>query len=130
MPTNKLVMDASAWIEYLEGTEKAKPIIKILESDTNEIFTPTTAIAEVISKFLRKSIDVKIAVASISNLSATIDIDQEISLLAGQIHAAAKQNNRDFGMLDAFVVASAKKLKAKIITADYDFKQFKEAMLF
>jgi predicted nucleic acid-binding protein len=128
MPTNRFVFDASAWIEYLEGTEKGKAIIKIAENEDNEIFTSSTTVAEVISKFLRANKDTKIAITGINNLSIVIDASQEISIAAGQIHVEEKKKNKEFGMLDAFVAATAKKLNAKILTMDPDFKHFKEAI--
>ena len=59
-----------------------------------------------------------------------MNLNSETSILAGQIHFEEKKKNKDFGMLDAFVVAAAKKLNAKILTGDNDFKHFKEAVIF
>ncbi|MBI2541191.1 PIN domain-containing protein [Candidatus Woesearchaeota archaeon] len=123
------VVDAYAWIEYLEGSQKGKKVTEIVENSSNEIFTSSTTIAEVISKFLRTSKDIKIALTAINTLSTIIAISNEISALAGQIHFEAKKKNKEFGMLDAFVAATAKKIGAKILTGDNDFKNFKEAVM-
>jgi len=129
MPTNRFVIDASAWIEYLDGTETGKSVIKIAEDNSTEVFTSAATVAEVVSKFLRANKDVKIAFASINNLTVVFNLTQEISMAAGQIHAAAKKTNKNFGMLDAFVVATARKFGAKILTCDSDFRGFKEAVI-
>ena len=63
-----------------------------------------------------------------STLSSIIVINKEISILAGHIHFEAKKKNKDFGMLDAFVAATARKIGAKILTGDTDFRGFKEAV--
>ena len=125
----KLVIDAYAWIEYLNGSEKGRKVAEIVENDSNEIFTSSCTIAEVVSKSLRENKDAKIALAHINNLSNIISVTQEISILTGQIHFEAKKKNKDFGMLDAFVAATARLANAKILTGDKHFKNFKEAVL-
>ena len=125
----RFVIDAYAWIEYLEGSEKGKKVSEIVEDKSNELFTSSTTVAEIISKFLRTSKDVKIALTAVDTLSVIIMIDREISTLAGHIHFEAKKKFKDFGMLDAFVAATAKSVNAKILTGDNDFKNFKEAVM-
>ncbi len=124
----KYVIDAYAWIEYLEDSEKGRTAAKIIEDSSNEIFTSSATIAEVISKFLRANKDFRIALTAINSLSMTIIVTQELSCLAGKIHFETKRKNKNFGMLDAFVAASAKKISAKILTGDDDFESFKEAV--
>jgi len=124
----KIIVDAFAWIEYFNGSDKGLNVKKLLETDHNEIITCSTTVAEVISKVLRKNLDSQIALNHINNLSKVIDITQEISILAGEIHFIEKKKNVDFGMLDSFVAATAKKLNAKILTGDNDFKNFKETI--
>lgn len=124
----KFVMDAYAWIEYLNGSEKGKKVAEILEEEANDAFTPASAIAEVISKAIRENKDFKIALFYINNLSTVLSLTQEISILTAQIHSEIKKKNKEFGMLDAFVAATAKKINAKILTGDEHFKNFKEAV--
>lgn len=125
----KFVVDAYAWIEYLEGSEKGKAVTEIVEDGSNELFTPSTTIAEVVSKFLKIDKDVKIAVTAMDTLSSIIIVNQDISILASHIHFETKKKNKNFGMLDAFVAAAAKSINAKILTGDNDFKNFKEAVI-
>ena len=124
----KIVVDAFAWIEYFDGSDKGLNVKRLLETDHNEIITCSTTVAEVISKLLRKNQDTQIALKYINNFSKVIDITQEISILAGEIHFKEKKTNKDFGMLDSFVIATAKKLNSKILTGDNDFKNFKEVI--
>ncbi len=99
-----------------------------MEDDSNEIFTSSTTVAEVVSKSMRENKDVKVALAHINNLSKVLNITPDFGILAGQIHFEAKKKNKEFGMLDAFVAATAKKISAKILTGDEDFKHFKETV--
>lgn len=125
---NRFVIDAYAWIEYLNGSEKGKEVAEIVENDSNDIFTSTSTIAEVISKTMRENKDVQSALNHINNLSVVTSITHEIGILAGQIHFEAKKKNKEFGMLDAFVAATARKITAKILTGDEHFKNFKGAV--
>ena len=125
----KFVIDAYAWIEYLEGSEEGMKVSEIIEDDLNDIFTSSATIAEVIGKIMRKNQDIKVALNHINNFSTVHDVTQEIGISAAQIHFEAKKKNTNFGMLDAFVAATAKKLSAKILTGDNDFKEFKEAVM-
>ena len=124
----KFVIDASAWIEYLGGSESGKKAASILESTAHESYTSSATTSEVISKFLREKQDAAIALTAMNNLSTVIPLSPEMGSIAGTIHYKAKKKNRHFGMLDAFVVATARTLKAKILTKDKDFNQFKEAV--
>ncbi len=123
------VVDASAWIEYLEDTPRGRQIAAIIENENIFCFTPTSVVAEVISKTVRSKKDSVLASSIIARLSNFVDLTRDIAVVAGHIHVSAKQANKDFGMLDAFVVAAAKKLKAKILTVDSDFKPFREAIM-
>ena len=125
----KFVIDAYAWIEYLEGSEKGKNVTEIVEDGSNELFTSSTTLAEIVSKFLKMNKDVKIALIAVNTLSSIIIINKEVSTLAGHIHFEAKKKNKNFGMLDAFVAATARKIGAKILTGDPDFRGFKEAII-
>lgn len=124
----RYVVDAYAWIEYLDGSEKGKNVARIIEDSQNEVFTSSATLAEVTAKFLRTNKDVKIALTVINSMSNVINITQELGFMAGHLHFEAKKKVKYFGMLDAFVAATAKKLNAKILTGDDDFKHFKEAV--
>ncbi len=122
------VIDAHAWIEYLRGSEKGRKAAEIIEDDANKIFTASTTIAEVVSKSIRENRDAGIALNYINNLSIVLSVTQEIGALAGRIHSKAKKKNKEFGMLDAFVVATARGISARILTGDEDFRNFKETL--
>ena len=125
----RFVVDAYAWIEYLEGSEKGKKVSEIIMNNSNEIITSSATVAEVLGKVLRRNQDIKIALNHINNLSTVYNVSQEIGILSAQIHFEVKKKIKEFGMLDAFVAATAKKIDAKILTGDNDFRNFKEAVM-
>ena len=123
------VIDAYAWIEYLNGTEKGKKAAEIIEDDKNQVLTSSATVAEVVSKALREDKEINIALNHINNFSIVVGVTNELGVLAGQIHFETKKKNKDFGMLDAFVAATAKSVNAKILTGDPHFKNFKDAIM-
>lgn len=124
----KFIIDAYAWIEYLNGSERGKRVAEFVEQSEHEIYTSAATVAEVISKFLRTNKDPHIAITAINSMSMVVTLTQELSSEAAHIHFEAKKKVKNFGMLDAFVGATAKKLGAKILTGADDFKYFKEVV--
>jgi len=123
------VIDAYAWIEYFEGSEEGEKVKEIIEDRKNEIFTCSVTVSEIISKFIRSGKDKDIAVKAIRAFSKIISADDEICIRTGQLHAEIKRKIKDFGLADAFVLATSNKFGAKILTGDSHFKDFKEAIL-
>ncbi len=130
MTGNKFVVDSWAWIEYFDGSEAGGKIRKYIEDEKNAVFTSSVTVAEVVSKFLRKRMDPHQAFNGINIMSKIIPADAELAVFSGELHAEIKQSVRDFGLADSFVLATAKKQNAKILTGDPHFKGFKEAVLF
>jgi predicted nucleic acid-binding protein len=123
------VVDAYAWIEYLIGSEAGSEVNTILENDSNEIYTCAVTVAEVISKVSREGRDVKVAYDVLVNNSQVINVDEELSKETGLLHAEMRKTEKDFGLADAYVLATARKLKSKVLTGDKHFRSVKEAVL-
>jgi len=126
--SSRYVVDSYAWIEYLDGTEIGRKVSDLIK-ENNEIFTCVLTIAEVVSKAARKGKDVKIAYDVLNSNSKIIDADEELSLRVGLLHFEMRKTVKDFGLADAYILATAGKLKAKILTGDIHFKNMKEAVL-
>ena len=124
----KYVIDAYAWIEYLDGTEAGKKVTAILENN-NDTYTCAVTLAEVVSKVARKNKDAKIAHDVLLSNSQIVCVDEELSLQAGLLHSEMRKTAKDFGLADAYILATAIKLKAKILTGDTHFKPIKEAVM-
>lgn len=126
---NKFVIDAYAWIEYFNGTALGEKAKEIIENSDNFIYTSAITIAELSSYFKRKKLDFKEAKKILSSLSSFYPVNSELAEEAGLLHAEIKSKNRHFGLADAFILLTAKKLNAKVLTGDEDFREIKEAFL-
>ena len=125
----RYVIDAHAWIEYFIGSNKGNYVKKILESNENEIFSSIITIAEVVSITKRENRDAEQKYIDMINLSKIFFLNTELAKEAGILHAETRKKIKDFGLADVFVLLTARKLNAKIVTGDHHFKGFKEAIL-
>jgi predicted nucleic acid-binding protein len=124
----KHVIDAYAWIEYLDGSPLGKKVASIIE-DNDEIYTCAVTLGEVVSKVARKGKDAKVAWDVLMSNSQIVTVDEELSLQAGILHCEMRKAQKDFGLADAYILATARKLKSKILTGDPHFKELKEAIM-
>lgn len=122
----KLVFDSNAWIEYLQGTEKSQAVEKFLSDYGNEIYTTAANLYEVKYLTLRDEGRQKAedAVLFIKNHAEIILIDEELALNAAELRAS-----HGLSAIDAFTLAAAQKLDAKIVSADPHFTPFKKHLL-
>jgi predicted nucleic acid-binding protein len=56
-------------------------------------------------------------------------VDEKISVDAAKIHAENKVKTPDFGLADAFIIASARSRKMMVLTGDPHFKNFEDAVI-
>ena len=126
---NRFVMDAYAWIEYFDGSIAGEKVRKIIEDPENIIHTNIVTLAELSSHFARKNSPFREARAIILSLSAVYLIDLMFVEEVGKIHAEIKPKHKHMGLADVFVLLTAKRLKAKIVTGDEDFRDFPETVM-
>ena len=125
----RYIVDSFAWIEYFEATKRGIAAKNIIEDETNDIFTHVFSLAEIASRLSRSGIEPSSPIEKIMSLSEIIDINNEISVRAGRLHAEVRKEIKDFGLVDAFILLSAQENMFKILTGDPHFKGFKEAVI-
>jgi predicted nucleic acid-binding protein len=125
----KYVMDSFAWIEYFLGSEKGFKIKKIVESHSDELFTSKVSIAEICSFLKREKGEVEKKYLDIFNSSNIHYINNEFAKEAGILHAEIRKKIKDFRLVNSFILLTARKLGARVITGDPHFKGFKETIL-
>lgn len=126
---SRYVIDAYAWIEYLIGSDLGVKVNEILEQENVEVYTCAVTVAEVISKVAREKQDVEKAYDLLLSNSQIVNADEELSKSTGVLHAELRQTEKDFGLADAYVLATARRLKSKVLTGDPHFKHLKEAVM-
>ena len=122
-------MDTYAWIEYLDGSTRGARVRDLLENPGNTIVTSTVTLAELVSKSLRTKRDPRVAIAAVESNSTLHTISPALATLAGEVHAEEKKRKPDFGLTDAFVLATARNRSSKVLTGDPHFKDVPEAVM-
>ncbi|HLD05530.1 MAG TPA: PIN domain-containing protein [Candidatus Nanoarchaeia archaeon] len=125
---SKYVLDAYAWIEYLNASKKGSKVKELFEKENNSFFTHKVTFSEVISVFRRRDFDPEIASGAMVSLSQIYEGNLLFYKEVGLLHADLRRKIKDFGLADAFVLLTARKLGAKVITGDSHFKGFKEVV--
>jgi predicted nucleic acid-binding protein len=126
---SKYVLDSWAWIEYFQGAPKGKTVKEIILDARNEVYTHCVSVAEIISKAKQTGKDVEAVFAAIATDSNIVEASFEDSKKVGITHAVTRAKNRNFSLADAFVLTTSRKIKAKVLTGDPDFKGIDEAIL-
>lgn len=124
---NKLVVDASAWIEYLSGTEKGEKVKKYFEE--NELYTAAVSVSEIIAKMLREGFSADIAILAIPARSQIVPIDFGIASDAGKTYYILRKKRDKISLSDAICLCTAKKISGKVLTFDNDFRGIAEAIV-
>jgi len=127
--TEKYVIDAYAWVEYLIGSKSGEKVKAVLDGESNEVFTCAVTVAEVVSKTAREGRDFEVAYDILLSNSQVVDVDEGVSKEAGVLHSEMRKTKGDFGLADAYVLAVARRIKSKVLTGDLHFKGVKEATL-
>ena len=127
-PTSRSVLDSWAWLELFSGSEKGRKVDQGL-AGSEASFTSAVTLAEVVSVSLRRQRSVEDKVAAVRSQSKVVSPTPDDAMDAGRLHAEAKLRSPNFSLADAFVLQLARKMDARIITDDPDFRGLKEAEL-
>lgn len=121
------VIDSYAWIEYFRKSPKADEVEKFIESGKS--VTPAVVLTEVVQKFKRENLDFKPAVSFIDVKTQTASLNKKIAVTAGEIGHERKKIHKDWPIADSIILATARELKAKIVTGDEHFRDLKEEVI-
>ena len=116
-------------MEYLDGTVKGTKVRDIIEDTRNTCLTSVVTLAELMSKFIRRGRDPTPAGRAVEDNSTLQDADEGLARLAGEIHGELRRKVVDFGLADAFVLATARNKASKVLTGDPHFKTVPEAVM-
>ena len=131
----KIVVDSYAWIEIFiggKGGEKAKEILEKAE----ETRTPDVVMAEIARKYMREGMKehtILERLTTIEETSEIVSIDRNIALESAKCYLeltekAKKERLQAPSLFDAIVLATARKLGAKVVTGDEHLKHADETL--
>lgn len=126
---NNFVIDAYAWIEYFNGTKLGEKVREIVENPNNLICTNVITLAELSNSYKRNSLSFDKEKKTLLSLSKIYFINEDFAFECGVLRADIKKERKHISLADIFVLLTAKKLNAKVVTGDEDFRGLKEALM-
>ena len=122
-----MLLDTYAWIELFNGTSRGLKVKEVIAN--NPCFTSAISIAE-LSEWVEKSkLNRQKIFHIVKNLSTIIEVNQEQLETSGILKIEKRKNFKDFGLIDAIILATAKQYNLPIITGDKHFEGENTIML-
>ncbi|MBI2550226.1 PIN domain-containing protein [Candidatus Woesearchaeota archaeon] len=121
------VIDSSAWVEYLLGTDKGHRIRPLI--DREDIATSIIAIAEIADKLVRNNVRFHVMLQFIQRRAVIIPLSVELALKAAQLKKEIRMKKEKFSLADGVHLATALQEAAVLVTADPDFSGLDNVMV-
>lgn len=122
------IVDTYAWIEYFIGSESGLKLKNLLANKSDKFITMDCCLAELRGFCLREEADFNKMSGVIKNNSIILPILTTHWLEAAEIRHQIRKKVKDFGIIDAVLVAKQNELKCKIVSGDRHFKDLKNVV--
>ncbi len=121
-----MLLDTSAWVEFLLGTEKGAKVRKIIRE--KELFASIATVPELVQWCLRYNLaTIEEAVEAIKQNSQILALTEEIGIRAGELNYERKKAGKKWGMMDSIIAATAQIYGLNILTKDNGFRDLADA---
>ena len=120
-----MLLDSSAWVEFFIKSEKGEIVRKLLENE--ECYTSIATLAEISNYAMREKLDGKELIIFIINSTKVLNLNSEISFLAGKLNYKRKKTVKNWGMIDSLILATSLFYNLKILTKDSHFRDLENA---
>lgn len=121
------MIDASAWIAYLEGSEAGIKVCDIVEN--NEAITSILTIAELADIHARKGKPFMQTYEYVKTSSKIVNTPLLACLNAGKLKTEQRKKQSSFGLLDALIYLTAQEQDLVLVTKDRDFTGLKGVVI-
>jgi len=127
----RIVVDSYAWIEIFIGSSKGSKARDLLVK-AREVYTPDFVLAEIARKYLREGLDQQTVLARLREITEASDIIP-INVESAKCYLELREKSEkdripDPSLFDAMILATARILKAKVVTGDKHFKNLNETL--
>lgn len=115
-----LLIDTSAWIEFFLKSNRGERVKHYLK--TKSCYTSIVSIAEISNWAIKQKLDGRELVRYVIELTQLIGLNLKTVFLAGELNFQRKKIERDWGMMDSIILATAQIYNLKVLTKDSQFK--------
>lgn len=123
------LIDTYAWVEYFIGSDRGKEVKKIIEDEDNTIVTPECCLAEIKGWCIRENQDFEELYSVVRKISDIQCILTRDWLEAASLRSEMRKTKKDFGMMDALILAQQKRMECRVVSGDPHFKGLKDVIL-
>ena len=116
------IIDTYAWVEYFTGSDRGKKVKKIVEDKDNTIITPECCLAEIKGWCIREKYDFDEMYSLVRKISDIECVLTQDWLDAAAIRSEMRKTLKDFGMIDALIIAQQKRMRCRVVSGDPHFK--------
>lgn len=123
------LIDTYAWVEYFIGSDRGKEVKKIIEDEDNIIVTPECCLAEIKGWCIREDQDFEELYSVVRKISDIQCILTQDWLEAASLRSEMRKTKKDFGMMDALILAQQNRMGCRMVSGDPHFKGLKDVIL-
>jgi predicted nucleic acid-binding protein len=126
-----MFIDTSAIVELLEGSKASVRIDKILQHIKDEpLFISVVQLAELSDWCESNKIDSLKRISQIRNITNVIPLNDNICMTGAEIkHEMRKCGIDKFSLIDGLILASARSINQKLLSADTDYRRAKDVIV-
>jgi len=119
------IIDTFAWVEYLIASRNGSKVKKLLENPKNSFVTVECCLAELRGWSLKEKQDIKKIYSVVASFSDIVPVMEEEWIEAAEERFEKRKKIKDFGLIDALLLAKQKKFDCKILTGDKHFRKLR-----
>ncbi len=119
---NRYVIDTHGWIEYFRGSSAGEKLGKLLGDGKNKFITGECSIAEIKCWTLREAREFEVFARIVEENSSVEPVTMKDWLYATDLRHEMRKTRKDFGLIDAVILAKQKRHDCTLISGDADFK--------
>ena len=116
------IIDSYAWIEYFIGSNKGEVLRRLFNEQKNRFLTIECCLAEIMGWALNNKQDFDQLFKAIRVNSTITPITEHNWIDAAKERFEQRKSQKDFGLIDAVILAKQKEFNCKIISGDRHFK--------
>ena len=121
-----MIIDAYAWIEYFCGSKEGQKVDAIIRK--KECYTLECNLSEIYDWTIKAKQDFAFALKIIAAQSKILPINRANWIRGTEIKIEQRKKHKDFGLIDALMLAKQEEMKCKIISGDKHFKHIKNVV--
>ncbi|MBI2079267.1 PIN domain-containing protein [Candidatus Micrarchaeota archaeon] len=122
------ILDTYAWVEYFTGSKKGEIVRNLFKEKANEFLSIYCTLSELKGWSIKENSDFSKVYSTVRSNSHLGSISLEEWIDAAGIKSEMRKTRKDFGLIDALLLAKQKKYNCKVISGDPHFENLENVV--